>query len=152
MLRRVRGNEILFEDWVVILLSPEILSADGVLFSATNAASGYASIAPGLKGLAALYAPVVNTRSGKYTRLNTMVEACPTDAQAEALIPRAISRSMITGVAVTSLEQAWKEEERLACLGGIRKVRWFIAPNIFDGSWIDMVKTGRRPKEVLAEF
>ncbi|MBJ7411839.1 MAG: DUF4433 domain-containing protein [Phenylobacterium sp.] len=114
-----RGKELLFTDWVVLLINPRYLWKEGALFCPRNAASNYGGLLkPGLDGFERMYANSV-TGTGGHTRrrVPTHLACCPTDQQAEVLIPDCILLSDIVSVAVRSEEQARTERVRLEILG-----------------------------------
>ena len=79
-------------------------------------------------------------------RTPQMLACCPTDDQAEAMIPRSIPTGLITGVAVASEGQAKTEEARFRLLK-LPQIDWIIAPALFTGDWSSAVRRGRRPVE-----
>lgn len=149
--RRVKERDPLFVDWVALLLRPELLWHPGTLFCPTNAAAQRgALVRGGLEGFLALFAQeVVGARGKKIRRSSQMLPCCPTDDQAEVLIPVSVPRSMIEAVAVGSREQAAKEiaRLRLAQVPGILTLRWVVAPDLFTTNWSRLVREGRRPDE-----
>jgi len=84
-----RPDLVHFTDRCVLLLDIALLDRDGVLFAPTNAATGRgAGCRPGLDGFEALYAGTVHGAQGRrISRGLYHREACPTDEQAEVLIP-----------------------------------------------------------------
>ena len=148
MLGQVKQRERIFTDWVVLLIDPQVLALTTTYFSPQNAAG--CEHAAGVAGLEALYLPEFGGGAGRrYQRPPSMVSACPTNGQAEAMIEGHIPVSMITGIAVYSEEQAAIEAGRLSLLDGVPPVRWIVAPGMFDGAWSPAARAGRRPPEFV---
>lgn len=107
-------KELIFDGWVILLLSPEFLWTPGTLFCQKNAASAYGSlIKEGLDGYFSMYP---NSARG-YPRKPTHLRAVPTDLQAEVLIPGPIPFNAVTGIVMKSEEQAQTEFARWDTLG-----------------------------------
>jgi len=80
------------------------------------------------------------------------LDSCPTDEQAEVLVPDTISIADIIGVAVQSDAQARNEMVRIQLLKVPQPVqdrlRFVIAPDLFDKYQLSSsLKLGRRPEE-----
>jgi len=151
--RKARKGELLFRDWVVLLLSAELMLLPGVKFCPRNAAAGRGvHLKEGVDGLDALYAPtVVGANNRTYKRTPGRSKAIPTDEQAEVLIPDSIPLAAIVGVAVASEDQAKLEIERLRILG-VEPPPFFIAPLFFDADGLSKaIKNGNVPPEVPAK-
>lgn len=147
--RKVRKDEVLFPDWVVLLLDVELLHQPNVLFSPRNAAAERGAwLKPGPDAFEALYAPRVLGSGGRtYTRGASHLPPVPTDQQAEVLIPAPISHSAIRAVAVRDLEHAATETARLEQLS-VRVPPLVVAPTFFDADALDVaIRTGVRPPE-----
>jgi hypothetical protein len=144
---KVKDKDPLFQDWVILLINPELLTLDSTEFCPVNAAKGYgAYIASGYAAFQNLFAPAINGRS----RYRTMLPCCPTDDQAEVLVYRNISRHDIFGVVVKDEDQAEKELIRWEQCG-IPKFNIIIAPDLFSGAWSNKVRQGIRPQEYKYE-
>lgn len=147
--RRARAGEILFKDWVVVLIDPSVLLLDGVRFCPCNAATGSGKhIQDGLVGFNALFAPRVDGGSGRsFTRSSTRSKAVPTDMQAEVLIPDRVPIGKITAIAVRSEEQAKLEISRLRALN-VTPPPFVIAPSFYDADALrDALRAGKAPEE-----
>jgi hypothetical protein len=146
---RARAKDVLFRDWVILLIDPRYLWTEGTLFCPRNAAADYgAQITQGDAGFRALFA---NTVLGAYRiqRSAKHLESCPTDNQAEVLIPDHIPLNEILGAVVQSETQARNEDARLRLLG-IPKgtMNFVIAPVLFDKHALrDYISAGRIPEE-----
>jgi hypothetical protein len=79
-----------------------------------------------------------------------MLASCPTDDQAEALIPGPIPQSYITAVIVPDREKLLLEQARLRALDLEMTVEWRIAPDLFSISYSRMIRQGRfAPEEII---
>ena len=147
----------LFADWVVLLLDPDLCNASQTLYCTGNASRNRGRGAQlGAAGLSALYAPSVAGSSGTYNRTPTHMSCCPTDLQAEVLIPGPVDVDDILGVVVSSAAQAATETVRLRQLGSSSalslpadRVRWVVAPTFFrKAELVAAIHSGRRPAEL----
>lgn len=132
---RVRPEARNYPDWVCLLLAPKVAAEPGVLFSYRNASAGYGAHAkPGLEGLSACYEQQVQ---GAYNR--TYVRGphhqirCPTDVQAEVLVPGQIPMSSILAIAMPSDALVKQERGRLQLFGyPLDTVEWIVSPGLFE--------------------
>jgi hypothetical protein len=76
---------------------------------------------------------------------------CPTDEQAEVLIPDQIEMANILSIAVVSETQAENEGARLRFISlPENKFKFVIAPDLFDKYTLSkLIRLGRRPTEIL---
>jgi len=150
---RARAENDLFPDWVVLFVKPGYLWQEGTLFCPRNAAADYGRyIAKGPQAFEAMFADeVVGTRRTIYRRSKEQLAACPTDQQAEVLVPDRIAISDILGVGVKDDEQAMTERTRLKATGlDPDMFRFFVAPHMFRKYELaDAIKNGNRPIETL---
>jgi len=151
---RARSNELLFKDWVVLFIDPKYLWRYGTKFCPRNAAASFGSqVATGEDAFRALFAPNTVGAYGKtYVRTAGRLDCCPTDEQAEVLIPDVIAMGDILGVAVQSMAQAQNEIVRLKLLGiadgFLTSLRFVVAPDLFDKYKLsEILKYGKRPIE-----
>jgi hypothetical protein len=147
--RTARGKEILFTDWVVLLIDSGYLALPGVKFFPRNAAAEYGRQArEGLKGFQVLYEPRISGAYGRaYERGKEHLSPVPTDEQAEVLIPDRINIKDILGVAVRDVEQARREAARLRQLG-VSVPRLIVAPMFYSPTELSaMLRLGHRPVE-----
>jgi hypothetical protein len=148
MLDVMKDREKFFQDWIVLILSRDLLWAAGTEFSDYNAASASSVIAAGEIGFTRMFADRVSSKGGHTrSRPAAMLLSCPTDDQAEVLIPGQVRRASIIGAAVPSKEAAIVERRRLSVFKDIPKIRWFVVPAFFDRSWSSLVRQGKRPVE-----
>jgi hypothetical protein len=152
-LDRARSKERLFKDWVVLLLSPNLLLLDGTLFSPRNAAAGGgAYLRPGRAGFLKLFASEVLGAYGKTFQRQAMhLSSVPTDQQAEVLVPDQIVKDDIRGIAVANETQARNEVLRLKLMGASAEgLTIVIAPTLFDKYALDgCIRSGTRPTELM---
>ena len=146
----VSKKEKIFEGWVILFLAPELLWDPKTMFCEKNAAFDNGRlIKTGLNGYRAMYPEEARGFSRKLTHLS----CCPTDMQAEVLLPGPISVSKLIGMAMHSVKQVETEMVRWEVLGIARpKIPLFVAPNLF--SKINLrndIWLGRRPTESAYE-
>lgn len=148
-LDKVRDRDPLFKEWVIILISPDLLWRERTLYCPRNAASQCGSlIRGGYEGFRALYSERISGAYRRvYCRASNMLDCCPTDGQAEVLVYRNVPRDKILGVAVTTEEQARLEAKRLRLIPDAIPVKWVVAPALYDGSWRIHAEQGSRPPE-----
>jgi hypothetical protein len=130
-----KSKDILFRDWVVLFINLKYLWLAGTRFCARNAASACgSSVAEGEAAFLSMFAPSVSGAGGKtFSRSTSHLSCCPTDNQAEVLIPDKIGISDIIGIAVPTETQAKNEAVRLNLLGiPEEKYNLVIAPDLFD--------------------
>ncbi len=145
---RVRGEGPIFPTWVVLLLDPALMRRPTTLFCTGNASRSYgANARPGADGLRASYQPEVIGSGGRtFTRSRNHLASCPTDLQAEVLIPGPIPLTAVQAIAVRTVEQAATEAAILARLSlPIGKVRWVVAPVMFQPNALASAIHGGRP-------
>lgn len=146
-----RNTEVLFRDWVVLLIRPDYLWSDGTRFCQINAATARgARVTTGENGFLSLYAPSVATATRVVTRSFFHPECCPTDLQAEVLVPDNIARRDVLGVAFRSEQQARVEMSRLRLAGlGVDGLEFVICEDLFRRELSDILRAGRRPAETV---
>jgi hypothetical protein len=138
----------LFPDWVCLLIDPSYLSAHGTLLCHRNAASGSgAYLAAGPDAFAAMYAESVEGATGTIGR-DHKPDSCPTDDQAEVLIPKRIPLEDANQVVVADEEQARRIYTSLEWIGApVGELGWTIAPELFETSLSNTLRAGRVPIE-----
>jgi hypothetical protein len=151
---KARAKEVLFKDWVILLIDPRYLWSKGTRFSYRNAAAAFgADVAEGEAAFRRMFAAKTVGAYGKtFMRTPQRFDSCPTDEQAEVLVPDTISLADIIGVAVQSETQARNELVRIQLLQVPQPVqdrlRFVIAPDFFDKNRLSSsLKAGRRPEE-----
>jgi len=146
-----KSKDELFKDWVILFINPKYLWLSGTRFCPRNAAWGYGrSVAEGKEAFLSMFAQSVPGAGNRtFTRSDTRLACCPTDDQAEVLIPDQIGTADILAIAVPTETQAKNEAARLRILGvpGDR-FNFVIAPTLFDKqSLSNSIRWGKRPIE-----
>lgn len=148
-LQTIKDKDILFKEWVVLLLKPEIILKEQTLFSPVNAATKNGKlIYPSSQGLQALFQ---NEVVSKYRCERTLFQPLnvPTDLQAEVLIYQCIESSYIYGLLVPTIEQAKSEYSRLKVLGKQEDFEIWYCKDIFDKNLLARnLKNGIIPEEI----
>jgi hypothetical protein len=149
--RTIKAHSVPFRDWVILCLDPCLLWERVALFSPRNAAAQRgALLMPGWQGWSALFHTEVSGQGGRVRRRTPQhLRCCPTDDQAEVLIPGAISKHYIRAVIVTDTAQAQREQVRYRVLGLEADFEWRIAPALFTSAWSTAVRQGQRPEEQI---
>jgi hypothetical protein len=149
---KARSQDTLFKDWVVLFINPQYLWTPGTLFCPRNAASDYGSaVAEGEQAFMSMFDRSVSGAGGMtFSRHPQHLTSCPTDNQAEVLVPDLIGISDITGIAISTEEQAKNEAARLEILGiSEDQYRFIIAPDLFDKRKLSkLIRSGQRPNEI----
>lgn len=147
---KVRDQDPLFKDWVVLMIEPSYLWNPGTCFCPCNAARNHGGfIESGLNGFLSLYN---STSPGfpYYTRSSKHLPSAPTDVQAEALLTDPIPIESIIGIAVQSSDQAQREICRLRLQGIMLKKTIYIIPDFFDKMVLPrMIQNGVRAQETI---
>jgi len=150
---KARSRDVLFRDWVLLFITPQYLWLPGTRFCPRNAASDYgSSVSEGERGFLGLFANTVTGAYGKtFLRGPSHLSCCPTDEQAEVLIPDQIEMTDIVSIAVASETQAKNEASRLRFISpGENKFKFVIAPDLFDKYALSkLIRSGKRPSETL---
>ena len=148
-----QAKDTLFKDWVVLLINPKYLWQPGTRFCPRNAASAQGrNIVEGANGFLELFSNSVLGAHGKTrSRSSRHFEFCPTDDQAEVLVPDQIQPNDILEIAVRSKEQAQNEMVRLKYAGiSIDKLRFLVASKFFKKHELsNAIRTGILVKEEL---
>ena len=150
---RAKGNELLFSDWVVLLIDARYLWEDGTRFCPRNAAAGFGrGVGVGAEAYRSMYAGVVPGAYGRtFLRCASHLQCSPTDDQAEVLIPDRVALEHLTGVVVSSESQARNELARFR-LSGLdpRGIPLIVAPTFYDKQNLSScIRRGERPQEVV---
>jgi hypothetical protein len=144
-----RDTDQIFSDWVVLYIDLGILDNRDTKFCACNAGKGCGShIFNNLGELKKLYSSPNIFRRYRTPR---MLSCCPTDDQAEVLIKDNIPIKYITGIAVGNDDIAARVSAILTTYSIFDK-QIFIAPDVVSTNWSTIVRTGRRPNEILYAF
>lgn len=145
--QKVQAADTLFKDWVILCLDPALVWERAALFAPRNAAAQRGRLLqPGWQGWQALFQEQIVGAGGRtFARTPHMLPCCPTDGQAEVLIPGAISHSYIKAVVVKDAQQAQREQLRLEVLGVRTAFDWRVASMLFTTEWSNIVRNGQRP-------
>lgn len=140
---KVRGQDLLFKDWVVLMIKPDLLWAPTTQFCHCNAASESGRhIKSGYHAFNSLFTGVYRTRT------MTHLQGVPTDIQAEVLVEEPILLDSIIGIGVESDEQAERELCRLKLQGIAWDKPIIVAPDFYDNDNLrNAVHTGKPVKE-----
>lgn len=148
---KAKLKDIIFRDWVVLFINPKYLWMSGTRFCPRNAASGYGrGIVEGEEGFKAIFADSVPGAYGIIReRTRNHLPCCPTDDQAEVLIPDKIGIFDILAIAVQTETQAKDEVARLGILGiSEDKYKFVVAPDLFNKYNLSkLIRLGKRPNE-----
>jgi hypothetical protein len=131
-LKKAQAKETVFKDWVVLMIDPRYLWSNGTKFCPVNAAKGSGFyITDGANGFEGLFAP--SLPQSNFTRAYAHRVDCPTDIQAEVLVPDRIDLEDFMGVAFQTADDAKQERERLR-IGGIAATLppFHVCPDFFD--------------------
>jgi hypothetical protein len=121
------------KNFVVLCVKPTEMGRAGVLFSRVNAATGSGScLEEGRPGFESMYARRPSWR--EFFRGSNHAVSCPTDLQAEVLIPGPIWLESVLGIVVASADTGGRVLEMLADSG--RGMRVVLEPNFFSRSVI----------------
>ena len=147
---RIKNNDILFKEWIILSIKPEIMIKKDTLFSKTNAATERGKyLNPGVDGLRAIFDPSIETRKRTITRKFTMPNNCPTDLQAEVLILKEIHKDFIQGIIVSSERQAREEEIRMEICNIKDEIPIIVAPDLFSKDTYRNIEFGILPEEIV---
>ena len=148
---KVREQDHLFKDWVVLMIDPSYLWHPETCFCPCNAArSRGAYIQTGINGFRSLYA---DTSPGiTFSRPARHLPAAPTDIQAEILLKDPIPLDSIIGIAVHTEEQVHREICRLELQGITLDKPIYIAPDFFNKASLSrLIQRGVRATETIYE-
>lgn len=145
------GNDQVFRTWVVVTIDPTHLAADGTRFCHRNAAAEHgAYIRDDVDGFRGMYdSPVQGAGGFTFTRTEAHFPQCPTDNQAEVLIPRFIPIEDVKTIALRSEDEAAFVYAGLEQIGGApERFTFTVAPAFFDRYALrDAIRSGVRPQE-----
>lgn len=149
---RARESEQIFKDWVVLLIKPDYLWKKGTLYCHRNASAGLGRyIKGGFEGFQLLYQDSSLGAGGKiFKRSSSHLLACPTDNQAEVLVPDCIPLSDIIGIVTRDDNQARNEICRLKLQKLKIMLNFYVAPVFYDKyAMSSAISNGVRPEEKL---
>lgn len=140
-----RDNDKIFKEWVILYVDLRILKNREAAFCPCNASREYGRyINENIGEINSIFNDDVLGRK----RTSRMMACCPTDDQAEILIKNNIPREYIMGVAVGDEEMANRILAMYKTLK-ISPVPVYIAPDVVNGNWSQMIRAGISPKETI---
>lgn len=149
-LDRIKDNDKLFKEWIILSINPKIIVDTPCLFSQVNAATEYGKyIEGGRVGFSKLYSQVINTSKRTITRENTTLKACPTDIQAEVLVKKFIPKEYINAVIVQNESEGKKQHFKLKMLGLDKSIEIIVAPELFEKESYSKIRHGIKLKEYI---
>jgi hypothetical protein len=150
-----QSKDKLFKDWALLFIDSKYLWLSGTRFSPVNAATGSGRyISEGEKAFLEMFAPSVEgARGNVFSRGSKHLISCPTDNQAEVLLPDRIAMEDILAIAVPTQEQAKNEIARLRWVGkSENRFQFVVAPDLFDKNKLpNSIRNGKRPIEIFFE-
>ena len=151
-LDKIRDKDPNFKEWVVLFLSPDLLWSTAARFFDHNAASKHSVARTGLDGLRSLYAhQVVGGRGINRRRGEMHLRSCPTDDQAEVLIPGAVPISAVRGICFPTEVQA-QDELSSFDMFQLQAPRCIICPRMFEKYVLSAaIRAGKRVPEQIIE-
>lgn len=150
---KAKSRDVIFRDWVLLLIKRDYLWSPGTRFCPHNAAlHGGRDVAEGDAAFRAMFAASI-TGSGGVTRQRSArhLPCSPTDDQAEMLVPGIVPLSDVMGMVVPSTESAEEHWARMVLLGTTDlAIPFVVAPVLFDKYALrSAIVAGKRPEEVL---
>ncbi len=151
---KVRQQDHLFKDWVVLVIKPDYLWKPGTKFCPTNAATERGShIKEGFESFQSLFERRVLGVSTD--RSERHLPCSPTNIQAEVLVQDPIPLDDIISIAVADEEQAMREICR-ASLQGIsinQHIQFLVAPDFYQkDQLVRSIQHGQRVNEALFDY
>lgn len=148
-LDRVKDNDRLFNEWVIIGIDPKVVLECHTLFSKVNAATERGKyIMPGVEGFKSIYSNEIITNKRKIIRNYNLPIACATDIQAEVMILEKIDRKYIKEIIVADVEQTKREYIRMNLLNIGDGIKIKVCGDLFKRELGDILKKGNIPKEI----
>lgn len=146
---KVREQDHLFKDWVVLFIKPDFIWMPGTKFCPCNAAKERgAHIREGYHAFVSLFA---NRAPGiTFTRSPRHLSCASTNLQAEVLVPDPIPLDGITAIAVADEEQAKREICRAKLQGLSINRDILLVPDFYRTTgWARTIQCGNRPNEII---
>ena len=119
--------------WAVLAFDPSMLSDPGVWFCTTNNVYSNCKRGQGLKGIEALFDPVVywGHYNSYYKRATTTPDSLPTDPQAEVLYPGKVPLEYLRAIYVKTGENVDEIHSYMAGLGLNMNIEIVARPEVF---------------------
>ncbi|MCW2984043.1 MAG: hypothetical protein JWR63_1613 [Conexibacter sp.] len=146
--RSATPEQRLFPDWVCLLIDLRHLDRAGTKFCHRNAAAaGGSLLQPGLDAFKRLYDDPVEGKNGPQYRAQKP-SSCPTDDQAEVMVPKLIPLIDTSHIVVSDEAQARRVYVALDLLGvAVSTLSWTIAPDFFHHRMSALLRSGSTPAE-----
>lgn len=140
-----RDQDLVFSDWVVLVIDLSIIKQAKIKYSPCNAAknNGY-YISEDLSKFNKLFDNPLTIGQPRYRETN-MLKCCPTDDQAEILIYKNIPLRYIKSIIAGNENVANNINAILKTLG--KNIEIIIAPDVCNTNWSRLVRLGVRPTE-----
>lgn len=141
-----RDNDPVFREWVTVYIDLGILEQRDFKFCPCNAATKCGThILNDENQLSIMYeSPSIYGRD----RTPKMLRCCPTDDQAEILIKDSIPYCFFSGISVSDEEIASRVYAMIKTYGK-PNIPIYIAPDVLNTNWSNMIRRGIRPSETL---
>lgn len=147
-LDRIKDNDKLFKEWIILSINPKIIVDKPCLFSPVNAATECGKyIEGGRIGFSKLYSQVINTNKRTINRDSKAIKACPTDLQAEVLVEKFIPKEYINAIIVQNQEEGKKQHFKLMMLGLDKNIKVIVAPELFKKESYSKLRHGVKLEE-----
>lgn len=143
---KVRAKDLLFKDWVVLLINSHYIWQPGTKFCSCNAATeNGAHIVGGYLGFHSMFDQRV--RGVTFERSSKHLVCSPTNNQAEVLVPDPISLDDIIGIVVADDAQAKRESIRMKLQGLKISSPVYVAPDFYSNGLARIIQNGKRANE-----
>lgn len=144
---RKRDEDAIFREWVILCIDTEIVKYRKIRFCPCNASYRNGQfITQDLSRFDELFAESTAVGDKRYSRSPKMLSCCTTDGQAEFLIERDIPLRYIKSIIVGNEDVA---DHINAILKICKcKIDIYIAPDVCNTNWNNLVRTGKRPAEI----
>ena len=106
LLADYKSLSTLVDRFMILVIEPLVMTSAGTLFTPGNAATSGIQMDSGLSGLQRLFSKKFLGRNGKPVVRKSQQPSCPTDIQAEVLIPHHIPRESILGIVTETPDAA----------------------------------------------
>lgn len=148
---KVKNKDELFKEWVIILIKPYYLWKEGTKFCNRNASAKCGKyISKDFSGFKDMFNEAIEGSGNRVIkRGSNHLSCCPTDNQAEVLIPDCIGIDDLIGVVVRDDRQANREIGRFELMQIECKFPIYISPDLFDKIKLaSCINRGHRPQEI----
>ena len=147
-LDRIKENDILFKDWIILCININAILESEILISKVNAATECGKhIKSGIQAFNEIFDNSIITSKRTIQRPFTMPNNCSTDIQAEILVKNTIDKKYIESIIVPNEIQD-KEEFIRMDICGISGIDIIVSEEMFNKSLANSLKYGQLPKEV----